>query len=626
MEFDWYFFKATLRFEQHTEYCTVSALLDLSSEKGRPAYCDKGTPQKLCAIIDEIDSLEGMREVDAETRYGVGFRDQFTGISKAAFLTVWEEFYQSILFTDPRKIADLGGVFADFRGIVLSDEAEAKGTGPRCGDAGAEEMEAPNEGANADEGEIASGAADTDSTETPIEGTSAGETEPVTLFGIQLPFWRKEKVRRRVVSRAPDPLETYWKERYDLLWPLMTAKMGDIDFLNYEFTASMMSEGRALYLSALGAQPVKRETWEERIPLCYGLYTHQLGGWAIGRLIEQINQQGTLRLASLIDLPALQSASAPLREAEDEVRSAFTGRIKGNGQEATKPMGRRREDRERDPYSDRRIGELKACLDRTQSLLGNADSKVTGGVAHRIERSRYYIRRFREGLPALQIKQFGDMQPYNVFVERRLGPTFGYIDMLWSRYDRVRRDMRALYQRLLAEETKNVATAIRDRNTETEAIHKVADFALIAVIGPYYFGTIATYVGFHNRAHGMPNGYWLVGCMAFLALALNRTQIKIRWLRLTLAALPLLAAVYVSQQLYLQGSPEIHWHIDWLSPNRADNATAGAGNQLGQPSSQHQNVSPNAPGNENTTRELMGGRGAGVNATRDSSGESQRDR
>ncbi|MEA3043153.1 MAG: hypothetical protein QOH47_991 [Sphingomonadales bacterium] len=585
MEFDWYFFKATLRFEQHTEYCTVTALLDLSSEKGRPAYCDKGTPKKLCAIIDEIDTLEGMREVDAETRYGVGFRDQFSGISEAAFLTVWEEFYNSVLFTSAPEVDALGGVFADFRGIVLSDQVEAKGTEAQCGEADSEGAETPGDDASV-EGAASSGAeAGAEETDTPAEAAGSDKTEPLTLFGIRIQpaFWRKEKVRRRVVSRAPDPLESYWKERYDLLWPLMTAKMGEIDFLNYEFTASMMSEGRALYLSALGAQPVKRETSEERIPLCYGLYTHQLGGWAIGRLIEQINQQGTLRLASLIDLPALQSASAPLREAEDEVRTSFTSRIKVDGEEEARQQegqqkGRRREDKEKDPYSERRIGELKACLDRTQDLLGKADSKVTGGVAHRIERSRYYIRRFREGLPALQIKQFGDMQPYNVFVERRLGPTFGYIDMLWSRYDRVRRDMRALYQRLLAEETKNVATAIRDRNTETEWLHQSADLFFFWLLGPYYFCLVFTHLAFPNHEHGMPNGYWLVFWLIFLAIGFSRPSLRFLPQRRLLSVVLLGMSLGLAIGMVAEGTWEIHVPIpDDLTLERNQASGTGRG-------------------------------------------------
>jgi hypothetical protein len=488
MEFSWHFFKATIRFEQHTEYCTVSALLDLSGESGRDIYCSPKIPKRLCSIIDELKSLDRMRDIDTDARYDVRFRDNFKGVSKASFLTVWKEFYKKILFTSSPEIASLGSVFADFRGIVLSDEGDITGPPPQT------------------------------------RKNNINDSPP-TFLGVQLPFWHRSKTMRRVVSMAPDPLVTYWKDRYDLLWPLMTAEMGDIDFLNYEYTASMMGNGRALYLTALGAQPVKRDPAEERIPLCYGLYSHQLGSWAIGRLIEQINQQGTLRLASLIDLPALQAASGCLRRAEDEVRSAFADLSRADSDQPGS-QGRREGDTSEDRYSARKIGELKASLARTQKLLGEADNRVRGGVEQRIERSRYYISRFRQGVPTLQIKQFGDMQPYDVFVERRLGPTFGYIDMLWSRYERVRRDMRALYQRLLAEETKNVATAIRDRNTDAEALHQIADLALFAVIGPYYLLTIITHTAFADYPEGMPNGIWLVFWLTLLGLAFTRPSFQ----------------------------------------------------------------------------------------------------
>lgn len=507
LEFDWYFFRAIVRFEQHTEYVTISVLLDLSSEEGLPIYCEADVPPKLCAIVDEINSLKEMR-MDDEARYSVDFRHNFQGISQAAFLTVWEEFYDDVLNTGPAAADGFGKVFADFRGIVLSDKPNPDGS------------------------------------------------ESPSFFGVQLPFWRKPKTRRRRLSRPPQEPDTYWKDRYDILWPLMTAKMGDVDFLNYEFTASMMGDGRALYLSALGAQPVKREPGEDRIPLCYGLYTHELGGWAIGRLIEQINQQGTLRLASLIELPALQLAAAFLREAESEVRKAYGSGLEG-GKEDSQLHGRRREDRD-DRYSDRRIGELKGCLTRAQLALSQAETEVEGGVERRIERSNYYIRRFRQGLPALVIKPFGDMQPYDVFVDRRLGPTFGYIDMLGSRYGRVRRDLRTLYQRVLAEETKDVATAIRDRNTETERIHKFAEFALLSFIGPYYVGMIVTHIGFPEAEHGMPNGFWILLWAFFIILACARWPMRER-LRSALVAVLTLAAAAFASSLYFEGSAELDW-------------------------------------------------------------------
>lgn len=524
INFDWYFFRGTLRFEHHSEYFTLSVLLDLSRQEGREKATAANVPPELASVVEELRRLKEIAAFSDDQKFRTDYRDNFAGISEAAFALVWERFYREVLLTTEEEVAAIGGVFADFRGIVLSDRTP----GPS------------------------------------IARSGISHWLPQRRYpDVQEPFWREPKQLRRSLSRAPRE-DDYWKKRYDLLWPLMTAKFRGMEFQDYEFTASLFSEGRALYLSALGAQPEFRTPEEERIPLCYGLYTHDLGGWAIGRLIEQINQQGTLRLASLYDLSGLEKAATPLRNAEFAVRQAF-------GRPITIPVGDEDKGASRQTQSMISIGESEPAtsaappvdpprenpvllLAQTQRWMTEADKKVLGGVEYRIERSRYYILRFHKGMAALQIRPFGDMQPYNAFVERRLGPAFGYVEMLSSRYERVRRDIRSLTQQCLVE-------AIHQRNVETKTLQKVADAIIYPVLLPYYLGMLLSHTAFARYEHGMPVGYWCilwVGLAMIPAIDRRHRQMRLRKPLISLLVC-LLAMLFI---LRVFGEPEWVWRLE----------------------------------------------------------------
>lgn len=516
-QFNWHFFKGTVHFEHHTEYFTISVLLDLSPEEGRAKSEKEDVPIELRAILDELRRLKEIVDHGDDKKFSTDYRNNFEKMSEAAFSSIWECLYREILNTSDEEIKALGGIFADFRGCVLSDRA-------------------------------------------PIPDSRRAVTRWLRQAGtpeVQEPFWREHKVLRRSLSKPPSN-EDYWKRRYDLMWPLMTAKLKGLDFLEYEFTASLFAEGRALYISALGAQPQFRGPEDERIPLCFALYTHDLGGWAIGRLIEQINQQGTLRLASLYDLTGLEKAATPLREAELAVRRAF-GRLipiqvedededkeKGKDEDGSSGEPSSESEREARPPKEAVVETAGATVDpvsllsRSQNWMAEADKKVLGGVEYRIERSRYYILRFHKGMETLQIRPFGDIQPYNAFVERRLGPAFGFIGMLSSRYERVRRDIRNLTQQCLVE-------AIHQRNVETKNLQRWADGIIYPVLLPYYFGTLLGYTMFGRYQHGMPVGYWfMLWPIAGLIPLLTRRHGR-SWLRNLgiVSLLSLLAAIIV---------------------------------------------------------------------------------
>lgn len=464
-EFDWMHFRVSLRLERFDEYFTITTLFDLSYEETKARCPENSLPDSLKQFEDELGKLCNFALTEAAETEGADFKSKFSDLAHAAFIGVWQEFFQTVLSDSIWNIESIGKVFADFRGVVLSDEIAA-------------------------------------------EATQVGKVK------VQQAHWRKDKVQRRGFGRAPAKNLSYWEDRFNLLWPLMTAPICGWDFSKYEFTASLFAGRRALYLSALGAQPDNGGDRLGRVPLCYAIYTHKLGGWSTGRLIEQIHRQGTLRLASLIDLAGMEAAGEILRDAEHNVRLALSREMPKSGHvvgDAARARANSRSDLER-------------YLNKIHDCLAAADREALGGVEYRVERSHYYIRQFHQGIEALDIKPVGDMQPYAVFVERRLGPAFSLIDMVAARYQRVVRDRRSLYQQLLAEATHDETILIEEKNTELNTLQQSADFALIAFLIPYYFGVLFFYAAggwdiLHDDQHKVKWLFWLVLWIPFLVIA-----------------------------------------------------------------------------------------------------------
>lgn len=143
-----------------------------------------------------------------------------------------------------------------------------------------------------------------------------------------------------------------------------------------------------------------------------------------------------------------------------------------------------------DKALDKRIRAFSTTIAKIDDEIAKLNAPFGGDMGYRIERSQYYVRQFREGLPALRIKRVEGYQPYQFFVERRLGPAFSFLNALRMQYDRVMADKASLFQYYLAREAEAVEIATKNRNREIAALQIIADLALWGALLPYYVGTI----------------------------------------------------------------------------------------------------------------------------------------
>jgi hypothetical protein len=66
----------------------------------------------------------------------------------------------------------------------------------------------------------------------------------------------------------------------------------------------------------------------------------------------------------------------------------------------------------------------------------NKSTEADYGLLYRVERSRYYVQRFRSTVAQMRILRVEGYQKYDQFVERRLGGSFDFINRLGRRYER----------------------------------------------------------------------------------------------------------------------------------------------------------------------------------------------
>lgn len=257
-----------------------------------------------------------------------------------------------------------------------------------------------------------------------------------------------------------------------------------------------MLAGRALYLTALGAQPSDLPR-EGRFPLLYFVTTTSESRWQIGRLIDRINDLGTTRLAALMKLDKLRDAGFLLRDVEDVI-----GKAKESVQEISHVRATQDAKHMQNKVEElsRYIGEIESLFEKIDQI-GDDPEIGQNPIDYRLDRARYYIRHFRSGIEALRLGRVEGFQRYDLFVERRLGSAFDFIDRLTVRVDRVRRDREALIQYYLAQSAAVIGVNIEKTNEKIHLLNSrltsmqgIAEFALFAVLLPYYAISLSDHV------------------------------------------------------------------------------------------------------------------------------------
>jgi hypothetical protein len=251
------------------------------------------------------------------------------------------------------------------------------------------------------------------------------------------------------------------------------------DATKNEISASLAIRNRVLYMSSLGAQPTK-EMFDEPVPLEVVVYIQQgkpTGGvrpvnkWQLGRFIDRLHLIGTVRLAALKNYPALVNVGEALSEFDAKVGIA-RGAVTGNEKKAEEAIK----------------GAHEAFNEITKMF--NKATRTNSGVLYRIERSRYYTTQFHKNIESLKLQTIEGYQKHDKFVERRLGPTYDFIDRLGARYERAANSLSTLDQHFLSLKTNEL-------QEDTRKIHLGGEYALLAVLLPYYM--ISNFSGVINE-------------------------------------------------------------------------------------------------------------------------------
>lgn len=175
-------------------------------------------------------------------------------------------------------------------------------------------------------------------------------------------------------------------------------------------------DGGAIYGSSLGQYPSEQDRPEGPTPLRYFIVYNNLSKYQLGRLIRRTHVLGQLRLAAAFDLPLLAEAGARIRALGNEIDQLLHNRKANNSQQ---------------PLTTLRPAELKKIQD---SLHEIQSQRISGGLAYRVVRSRYYAGTFRTRVDEMRFIRLEGWEPYDEFVKRNIYQTYDFIDGVGSRY------------------------------------------------------------------------------------------------------------------------------------------------------------------------------------------------
>ena len=434
LRFWWHGMLTTIRLEYHTEYITLTSIIDLHVDAIRK--CSTVLPD--CPRYKVTSKMKAFNELFERRR--TPDKVEHNDISDFLQLRVWETFEREVI--DPPApggsmlAKTFGEVFLDSRGIV---------TGTKCFQ--------PKEGEGAD-----------------------------LVHSVRRMFeheGRRSRMREDMEHGVPDP--QWASDTVRRIWQFVEAEP---ELAETEFTVTGFLKGRVLFITALGPQPApgaapsvagggSASSWT---PIRYFLHAHPDDEWQLGRLVDRINALGTMRLAATMEIGALRSTDGLMEDLATRINGAAEAiqlAMKGKGDDPTKEV------------SDIRSG-YKA-LNRV----------IRRGVWYRLERSQYYLEQFRKECGALDETPVGGFQTYSDFVTRRMSSIFSYLQYLGTRMESIDSSNSSLERQYswlkvasVTGSINNVVARMGEQDNEIEKIQYIGELALTAVLIPYYLGTV----------------------------------------------------------------------------------------------------------------------------------------
>jgi hypothetical protein len=169
-----------------------------------------------------------------------------------------------------------------------------------------------------------------------------------------------------------------------------------------EFTMSTIDEGRAIYVTSLGGN--RSPNSNVFYPLSYLIICPHKATWQIGRFVDRIHTLGMFRLAALKEYQKIEDSSIQIR--------SMLNRL----------------------YLRDDTGKISREFD----ILC---SSIDGGLHERVERSRYYIDLFREGLTTIEFGKISGYQRYPEFISRKFSGRFQTINNVSRSIDFLSREL-----------------------------------------------------------------------------------------------------------------------------------------------------------------------------------------
>jgi Protein of unknown function (DUF3422) len=307
---------------------------------------------------------------------------------------------------DDVALKNIGGVFADFRGVVFGIDAQYQ-----------------------------------DDSESKSSGVTLGSRKNCKFSFIRSPQSASSSIHAlHSITKFAQFTDDIGLRVVDALWPAVRAFYDRPDdklkaYGKPEFTVTAFQNRRAIYITSLGRlTPDARSRTND--PVRYTVVTAPSTRWQLGRLIERIHNMGALRLAAIQEIASLQAASDNLREIYDDWQKL-----------KLKPPS--------DPSRADELIDAGGFAARLEKL----GSDLSSGLTYRIERSAYYVIAFKKVLAGLRTKRLEGFQPYPDFVERRMGGTFEFIARIGIRYVEMRREIELALERQRTQQMMGLQSA-----------------------------------------------------------------------------------------------------------------------------------------------------------------------
>ena len=476
LRFRWHGMLTTIRLEYHTEYITLTSIIDLSiAAAGKCAGKLPDCPHYY--VSAKIGAFSELFE-----RGRIGHRLEHKEISDYLQLVIWDQFEREVLDAprEGRRILGrkFGEVFLDSRGIVT--------------------------------------------------GTRSLDTKGKGKHALRAAFsYPEPRPRMRDDMRHDAPDAKWGSNTIQRLWPFIECER---EIAEFEYTVTGFLKGRVLFVTALGPQPARdaeeADSETPAVPIRYFLHAWPDDEWQLGRLVDRINALGTMRLAATMEIGELRVAGGRMDDLAETIKQAATAI-----QTALKAEAEDSED-----VSSSEVRKATALMGDIRKGYKAISARLATDIWHRLERSQYYFEQFQKECGGLREQRVEGFQTYSEFVTRRMNSIFGYLAYLRTRMESIdsansslERQYSWLKVATVTGEIRRVVERLTEQDGEIEKIQEFGEFALIGALIPYYLATaITATLALTGLAAGATWFGVILGCVIIGLVRIARQKRKIR--------------------------------------------------------------------------------------------------